>query len=453
MNQFDDAVDQGSSDGYGGGGSVESNRAFLTPTRPVDTVVTVVDDENFTVISGRFAVQDTVTGEPLHSMVSLPTDVAHHPTHTIALVTGEGTDNVLVLNTLVPDPMSAPIGVIDVGMAPRGVAFSPSGDRAYVLNAHSFTVSEIDMTPFLTMEVLDNNHVQDETIENDGHFFEGADMATSMMGPMEPTEEGAQQLKVDMGVHSDGFVRPLHTAHIREASFGEDPASEAVRRGRRLFFDARNPSVSHAGRFACATCHLEGGDDGLVWVTTGPMQTIQLNGRLAETGPFNWLGTKNALLDNMDQTIDRMGGDGLADGDLSDLQAFLLDGLRAPVNPNIDPAGLTPIQSEGEALFFDPDVGCASCHSGAQFTDGENYDMQTSTDMERLLREQQIEHGMELPPPGFFNTPSLRGVWRSAPYLHNGSAADLLAAVETMVEESILDDGERLALVEYLKTL
>jgi CxxC motif-containing protein (DUF1111 family) len=187
------------------------------------------------------------------------------------------------------------------------------------------------------------------------------------------------------------------------------------------------------------------------------MQTIQLNGRLAETGPFNWLGTKDVLLDNMDQTIERMGGDGLAGGDLSDLQAFLLEGLRAPVNPNVDPAGLNQIQNEGKAIFFRPDVGCASCHSGANFADGESYDVETSTDMERLLREKQIESGVDIPPPGFFNTPSLRGVWRSAPYLHNGAAADLLEVLEltegTMGKISMLDAYERQALVEYLKTL
>jgi YVTN family beta-propeller protein len=443
-------------DSYGGASSVD-NRAFAVASRPVDTVVTVVDESNENIIVGRHAVQDPTTGAAMHTLVALPMDIAHHPTHSIAIVVGEGTDNVLVLNTLVPDPIAAPIGVIDVGMGPRGVAFSPDGDRAFVLNAHSFTVSELDMTPFLNMETLDDNHVKDDVAEEEGGFgFDSHDMA---MAPMMPPEEGPDGVftSVVTDTFASEFVRPIHSAHAREASFGDDPASEAVRRGRQIFFDATSPSVSHAGTFACATCHLEGGDDGLIWMTTGPMQTIQLNGRLADTGPFNWLGTKPNLLDNMGQTIDRMGGDGLSSAQLGDLQAFLLEGLRAPINPHLDPAGLTEIQQDGKAIFHREDVGCASCHSGETFTNGEAYDVSTSTEAERALRIQRIEEGEDLPPAGFFNTPSLRGAWRSAPYMHNGIAADLREALEvtsgTMGDISMLEEYELVALVEYLKTL
>ena len=95
--------------GYGGDLSLD-NRAFDVPTRPVDTVITVVDgtgDDN--IIAGRHAVADPTTGAPMHTLVALPMDIAHHPTHSLALLVGEGTDNVLVVNTLVPDPMAAPI--------------------------------------------------------------------------------------------------------------------------------------------------------------------------------------------------------------------------------------------------------------------------------------------------------------------------------------------------------
>lgn len=446
-----------STDSYGGGSSSADNLAFNVPSRPVDTVVTVADEASFGVVAGRHAVQDPTTGAAMHTLVALPMDIAHHPTHSIAIVVGEGTDNVLVLNTLVPDPTAAPIGIIDVGMGPRGVAFAPDGDRAFVLNAHSFTVSELDMKPFLNMETLDDNHVKNEVVRDDSGFgFASHDMAMAPMMPPTESSDGSFT-EVIMGTFSSDFVRPLHTVHTREASFGEDPASEAVRRGRRIFFDAKSPSVSHAGTFACATCHLEGGDDGLIWMTTGPMQTIQLNGRLADTGPFNWLGTKSKLLDNMDQTIDRMGGDGLSTAQLQDLQAFLLEGLRAPVNPHVDPAGLTQIQEDGRVVFHREDVGCASCHSGETLSNSEAYDVGTSTEAERALREQRILEGEDLPPPGFFNTPSLRGVWRSAPYMHNGIAADLREALEitsgTMGDIGLLAEYELVALVEYLKTL
>ena len=453
----DNVITTTNSDSYSGGSSNVDNRAFDLPSRPVDTVVTVVDDSEENVVAGRHSVQDPTTGAAMHTLVALPMDIAHHPTHSIALVVGEGTDNVLVLNTLVPDPTAAPIGIIDVGMGPRGVTFSPDGERAFVLNAHGFTVSELDMTPFLNMKTLDDNHVKDAVVTDDDDFgFSSGGMDMAPMMPPETHEDGSSTTVV-LGTFATEFVRPLHFAHAREVSFGEDPASEAVRRGRAIFFNANNASVSHAGTFACATCHLEGADDGLVWVTTGPRQTIQLNGRLADTGPFNWLGTKSNLLDNMAQTIERMGGNGLGSSQLEDLRAFLLEGLRAPINPHLSPAGLTEIQQDGKAIFGREDVGCASCHSGENLTNGESYDVNTSTDSERANRFKRIEQGEDLPPPGFFNTPSLRGVWRSAPYMHNGMAKDLREALEmtsgTMGDISMLEEYEIQALVEYLKTL
>ena len=453
----DENISVADAGGYGGDLSLD-NRAFDVPTRPVDTVITVVDgtgDDN--IIAGRHAVADPTTGAPMHTLVALPMDIAHHPTHSLALLVGEGTDNVLVVNTLVPDPMAAPIGVVAVGAGPRGVAMTPDGDRAFVLNAHSLTVSEIDMAPYLTMDTLDDNAIQDDVVTDDSHFSFGMSDTAAMPMPHEESLEGETRNQVVSGTFASTFVRPVRSTQVREAAFGDDPASEAVRRGRRLFFDAKSPAVSHAGTFACATCHLEGSDDGLVWLTTGPMQTIQLNGRLADTGPFNWLGTKSSLLDNMDQTVERMGGDGLTESQLQDLRAFLLEGLRAPINPHLDPAGLTEIQKDGEAVFNRADVGCATCHTGEHLTDGEAYDVGTSTQAERERREALIESGEELPPAGFFNTPSLRGVWRSAPYMHNGIAKDLREALEltsgTMGDISMLDEYEVVALVEYLKTL
>jgi DNA-binding beta-propeller fold protein YncE len=63
-------------------------------------------------------------------LVDSPSDVNHHPTHTLAFVTGEGSDNVLVLNTRRQDPMISPVGEIKVGKAPRAVAFSADGHFA-----------------------------------------------------------------------------------------------------------------------------------------------------------------------------------------------------------------------------------------------------------------------------------------------------------------------------------
>jgi cytochrome c peroxidase len=56
-----------------------------------------------------------------------------------------------------------------------------------------------------------------------------------------------------------------------------------------------------------------------------------------------------------------------------------------------------------------------------------------------------------------FDTPSLRGIWDSAPYLHDGSKAtldDVLAGPSAHVgAATTLSASDHAALVEYLKSL
>ena len=52
-----------------------------------------------------------------------------------------------------------------------------------------------------------------------------------------------------------------------------------------------------------------------------------------------------------------------------------------------------------------------------------------------------------------FDTPTLRGVFATAPYFHDGSALTLDAAVLRVPNTSDLTDAQRAQLVAYLKTL
>ena len=65
----------------------------------------------------------------------------------------------------------------------------------------------------------------------------------------------------------------------------------------------------------------------------------------------------------------------------------------------------------GEAIFQRADTQCASCHPAPLYTDLRKHDVGTATPDERLGSN--------------FDTPTLKGLWSSAPYLHDGSAATL----------------------------
>lgn len=440
--QSDDAP--APSTGYG---ASSRSQTFDVPTRPVEMAVTEITASGST---GRQVaappVQDLKTGEPMTHRIANPSDINHHPSWSLALVTGHGSDNVLVLNTAVDDPMSSPVGEIKVGMAPKAVTFSQDGNFAFVLNWHSFTVSKIDLQPFFDMRPAEQKDGQATA----GGLFFGAPTDRELIGDI-------------ITRHGGELTRPLNLTHAEEAEFGVDRASESVKRGRRVFSHARNGRMSHAGQFACSTCHLEGSQDDLVWmIPEGPRQTPSLAGRLADTAPFNWNGTKGELIDNMEQTVARMGGAGLTQQELVDLENFMVDGLVMPPNPNLSPDGvLTPEQELGKSLFYDPAVGCGTCHAGPAYTDGVNHNVGTETEIEEEVFALQVEMGIDpgAAKPATLNTPTLRGLHDTAPYLHDGSAETLMDVLlltsdyGKMGNTSHLSLAEKQALVEFLKTL
>ena len=400
-----DEPDEQADGGYGGGAMIDFGVQF----RPVEPSITRLNGAERThdapVLAGSADV-------PQLQRLDQPVDLRHHPLASLMFMVGEGTDNVIVFHSGVQDSVLSPLAEIAVGQGPRAIAFSADGTLAYVVNSHGFTVSEIDLQPLL-----------------------------DLVGGPAPS-------------------RALDLTHTRMASFGVDPAPAQITRGRRVFLNARNSHMSADGQFACATCHLEGTEDGLVWfITNGPRQTPALAGRLADTAPFNWNGSEDELQSNMDQTVSRMGGEGLTSQERDDLEQFLLNGLQAPPNPFVEVDGdLTPVQQLGREIFESAEAGCSGCHSGAAFTNGGSHDVGTASNEELEIHDILTkELGMDLPEPGVLNTPTLRGLHYTAPYLHDGSAQTLMEVLErtadTMGRTSHLSADEREALVAYLLTL
>lgn len=198
--------------------------------------------------------------------------------------------------------------------------------------------------------------------------------------------------------------------------------------GHELFHRATGQGV------ACASCHPEGGDDGHVWrFAEGARRTPTLRGGLASTAPFHWAGDQRDLSELMTNImVARMGGGAQSPARTRALLEWLdaQPALRAPeVNAQL--------ARRGDVLFSSPEVGCATCHSGAQGTNNQNADVGTG---------------------GAFQVPRLAEVgWRGALF-HDGRVDSLSsrfeggAASDAHGRTSQLTDDERAALVEYLKT-
>jgi YVTN family beta-propeller protein len=191
--------------------------------------------------------------------------------------------------------------------------------------------------------------------------------------------------------------------------------------GRKLFHDANDRRISAiAASVACSSCHLEGRDDGHVWqFPDGPRQTPTLAGRgVAQTAPYHWSGEFPDLQAFLTHTItSRMGGTGLPPADETRINAFV-DNMPAPENPYRG-AALTDAQQRGAAIF--QSAQCGTCHSGEWLTNNTFANVGTlTTNVSDSTYDDQglvVTKGL--------NVPSLRGLARSAPYLHNGKAATL----------------------------
>jgi hypothetical protein len=193
--------------------------------------------------------------------------------------------------------------------------------------------------------------------------------------------------------------------------------------------------TSAGALIACASCHPEGGDDSHVWTLNGAARrTPSLRGTIAGTAPYHWPGDEPDLptLTN-DVYTSRMSGQKLDSVHMNALATWIQK-IPAPPPPSwVDPAAAT----RGGALFSRADVGCATCHSGAKFTDNRTLNVGTGQ---------------------AFQVPPLVGVGWRTPLLHDGCAqtiADRFAACSTPGHGNIsaLTAQNISDLTAYLETL
>ncbi|APR85628.1 Surface antigen [Minicystis rosea] len=219
----------------------------------------------------------------------------------------------------------------------------------------------------------------------------------------------------------------------RRAGESRDPRLE---RGRRLFHSTRDARISQ-GR-ACASCHPEGRDDGLLWTSPdGARQTPMLAGRLANTAPFGWFGEAPTVREHLKKTFTRLGGTGFDNPAAArDLEALIAYATSLPPPPVSPPSDLEAT-ARGRKVFS---AYCNDCHKEGG-TDGLTHDVGTGVAGERQSA---------------FDTPSLRGVRGSAPYFHDGrhaTLADLLAQKNQRMFVGTLSESEQHDLLRYLETL
>jgi YVTN family beta-propeller protein len=277
-----------------------------------------------------------------------------------------------------------------VGRAPRGLAFDPATRRLFVQNLLSRSVSV---------------------------FAVGAQL--------------------------DDGVAPVQALGEIASAVGE-PLAPQVLRGKQVFHDATDPRMTQDGYFSCGGCHLDGRGDGRVWdfsqLGEGLRNTTSLLGNAGMgRGLVHWSGNFDEIQDFEVPIRNLFGGSGfMADADyFSDGRDHPLGPAKAGFSEDLDAlaayvasldrddrspqrsfdGSLTADGVAGRALFAS--LSCGRCHAGPAFTDsaaGLRHDVGTLGG----------GSGQRLGGPLLaLDTPSLRGLSGSAPYLHDGSAATL----------------------------
>ncbi len=205
---------------------------------------------------------------------------------------------------------------------------------------------------------------------------------------------------------------------------------EAWLAGRTLFYANGDDRISKDGR-ACASCHIDGTDDGLAWKTPrGERRTRFLRGEVAD-GPYGWTGEHATLAEHIQTTTKNLKGKGLPEADIAKLATYVasLPARNASRSPTPGP---TPAAERGKAIFASAE--CNHCHSDGG-TDRQLHDVGTG---------------------GSFKTPTLASVGTRRALGHGGvfsSIDDMLVHSPNMGRGSELPPDDRASLIAYLETL
>jgi YVTN family beta-propeller protein len=356
------------------------------------------------------------------------------------------------------------------------IAFSPSGRWAFVTHQGAGRLSVYDLSAATLIQPGDGNTVSFAARIDLGHAPQG--IVVSADG-----RRGYVANYLSRDVQVLDLSNPRAPVVLATVSTTTEPLPSAVANGKRLFYRSREPRHSFANYIACASCHADGsGHDGRSWDFTnrgeGVRNTTDLRGRGGMAhGPVHWSGNFDEIQDFENDIVRFFGGTGLAqDGqppnpplgtsnagrsaDLDDLAAYvssLNEPARSPFRQT--DGTLTETALRGKVLFLSPALQCASCHIPPRFTDS----------VVTLNPTNFIRHdvGTLTPASGSrlggsldgLDTPSLLGVWSSAPYLHDGSAATLLDVLTTknVADQhgitSMLTTNQLADLIAYLLSL
>lgn len=360
---------------------------------------------------------------------------------------------------------------IDNRSTPNAVAFSPVGDYGYVLVQPDNWIGITDAYTGGNLSGIKQVGAAPDglVLLPDGRLFVSSYLSREVI-----------VYDLSQSIASIDHTAPEALAKIRTVDVEPLPANVLL--GKQIFHNASDTRMGHAGYWACSSCHLGGMSDGRVWDFSdrgeGLRNTKSLLGvRGTGQGRVHWTGNMDEIQDFDRDIRDSFGGSGFmaapdydvrkdATGtydpfsaaaagvspELDALSAYFTTFDQVPRSPFRNPDGsFTQDARSGREVFVR--AGCPACHLGADFTDST-----MDSPMHDVGTILATSGGRLGAPLTGFDTPTLKGVWQSAPYLHDGRAATLLEIFTTYTKDNMgtvsnLTDVELGQLVRYLQEL
>lgn len=361
---------------------------------------------------------------------------------------------------------------------PTDIVFSPDGEKAYALMGGSEDLLVFDIARGGRAGQIIHHLPGDLPIgmvmSKDGGklYIHNASSHDLTVVNLPPADEEGGQARVD--------GKPLKL-------IAQDRLNAQQRLGKTLFYSANTDDNALVGSnwMSCASCHSDGEVDRMSIMTAKGPRNVPSNVLAFETGLFMWDGSRDDFYDYIHTVQGEMGG--LSDVDpakpMPDDTKKLFDALEAYMRmPDAFPVPQSPFRTEDGQLteaaqrgkaIFEGKAQCVTCHATDVMTDSAKAtggDGKLTTDNTSYLHNvgtvnsADVDYGGDARgafkntrPRGMYDTPTLRGVYATAPYLHDGSAPTLEDVIQRAGDEhghtSDLSDKEISDLVAYLKQI
>lgn len=351
-----------------------------------------------------------------HDNSSLGSAAVYHPSGVYLFVALETSRQVAVVDAIA----GYEIFKFDVGRAPQGLTISPDGNTLYVQDFMDRSVSIVDLKPLVL----------------------------------------------------NGELKTTTTNVVYSVNLEQEKLALPVLLGKQLFYDAKDVRLARDSYMSCASCHNDGNHDGRVWDLTGfgegLRNTIALKGRAGLAHGFlHWSANFDEVQDFEKQIRELAGGLGLmsddqyntgtrnqAMGDKKsgistdlDLLATYLASLntfeKTPFTAN--DGKLTSAALAGKQTFNQKN--CVRCHTAPNLTNSLDASTLSNIGSIKAASGKRLNGTLS-----GIDVPTLMDVWKTAPYLHDGSAANLSQAISAHSNLSITT-AEMANLVRYIQEI